>query len=309
LGAFFARERHAHADHDRAVKLFLEARELVRAERCVDAIPKLEASLREEATVGAWLNLGTCKQAARAFASAQRAYAAAAVLATQTRDTERLTLARSLESEVAPLVTLLVLEPSETPDDLQLLVDNLDVPRTPAGYRIALDPGAHVVVARSAAHETTRQSAFVPDSPGVLRLPIQLEPLRERRRDIADPSNGAVAGASVAPASRPRPALGNVGIGLMAGGAIALGVGSALGVIASGQSKDLRALCPAYPRCAEEQRVAALDKDDALRNNATGATVSFVAGAVMLVGGVTLFLLVPRGNTVQVSADSLRVTF
>ena len=291
------------------MKLFLEARELVRAERCVDAIPKLEASLREEATVGAWLNLGTCKQAARAFASAQRAYAAAAALATQTRDMERLTLARSLESDVAPLVSVLVLEPSETPDDLQLVVDNLDVPRTDAGYRVALDPGAHLVVARSAAHEITRMSAFVPDKPGVMRVHVQLEPLRERRRDIASPSNGAVAGASVAPTAQHRPALGNVGIGLMAGGAIALGVGSALGVIASGQSKDLRALCPAYPRCAEEQRVTALDKDDALRNSATGATVAFVAGGVMLAGGIALFLLVPRSKTVQVSADSLRLAF
>lgn len=76
-------------------------------------------------------------------------------------------------------------------------------------------------------------------------------------------------------------------------GVVGLGVGGVFGLSAIGKNRDADRLCDG-PACREERALALTDQ---ARDAATVSTVCFVAGGVLVAGGLGAFLLAPSGRS------------
>jgi len=180
--------------------------------------------------------------------------------------------------------------------DGQALTDHLD------GSALAIDPGAH---------EFTFEATGLP----VLTQTIILHEGEKDRREtvvLGGPADGAAAheGPAESVGAEPRaeaPSSEGSGsgrrlIGLVTGGTgvAGLAVGGILGALASSAWSKAQSECPSHAGCSSQ---AMSDRSSAL-SLATGSTVGFVAGGVLLAAGATLFFTAPSSGS---SGVSLRV--
>jgi hypothetical protein len=172
-----------------------------------------------------------------------------------------------------------------TMDD-QVLTTKLD------GTAVALNPGPH---------------KFVFEAPGRTREERALV-IREGEKDrhervvlvaAAAPEPPPVAVAPVpAPAPTPdvpsTPGSGQRVAGLVVGGVGVAGlvVGGVFGMLAKSSWNDVGQLCPGYTGCHQD----AFDKKSTANSQATVSTVAFIAGGVLVAGGVVLYLTAPRAT-------------
>ena len=147
---------------------------------------------------------------------------------------------------------------------------------------VALDPGTHTVVVRSA------------NEAPVTRTVELARGARERLEVV-------VGAPPAAPALPPAPAPERPSNPLRVPAMVAFGVagvGAALGIgfgaAASGEADDFEALCPQSP-CSSQHR----DVYDSAVGLATASTVSFVVAGVAAAGGVTLWVLGARRARAQ----------
>jgi len=83
---------------------------------------------------------------------------------------------------------------------------------------------------------------------------------------------------------------------------VALGVGFVFGAIASSSWSTAKNECPTFMGCSAQ---ALNDRNNAV-TFATTSTVTVIAGGVLAVGGLALFLLFPKhSTTVGVNASGL----
>jgi hypothetical protein len=97
-------------------------------------------------------------------------------------------------------------------------------------------------------------------------------------------------------------------LGIVAGGAgaVALTLGAIFGLVAKSDNDGAADLCPrGNDACAPG---ASALTDDA-RSEATVSTIGFVAGGVLLAGGIVLYLTAPSRPSPSANARGLVVTF
>ena len=94
-------------------------------------------------------------------------------------------------------------------------------------------------------------------------------------------------------------------LGLVIGGigVVGIGVGSVFGVMASSSWKSAQSECPDKTGCSPQ---AITDHNNAV-SNATIATVGFIAGSVVLAGGLVLYFTAPKGDSARVGRLGLEV--
>ncbi len=193
--------------------------------------------------------------------------------------------------------------------DGQPLADRLE------GTALSIDPGAHTFV-----FETAGQ-------PVVQKQFVILEGAKDRRERISFGSASAVSAPS-APTEAPpgqtalvqsggAPAATDTGSGgdtqrligwvLTGAGAVGLGLGVVFEVQRSGKIGDAEAVCPSGINCApgSQNQINALN-DDAKSASAL-ATVSFVAGGLLVAGGLVTVFMAPKAESAQGLHDSSKV--
>jgi hypothetical protein len=85
---------------------------------------------------------------------------------------------------------------------------------------------------------------------------------------------------------------------------IGIGVGSVFGLFASSSWQKAQHDCPTHSGCSP----TAMDERNNALSQALVSTVGFIAGGVLLAGGVTLFFAAPRAPKPSSTDVGLRVT-
>jgi hypothetical protein len=297
---------HAQSSAQDAVQLFDEAERLMQAGRVGDACPKYAASMQLDPQLGALLHLADCYEKNGQLASAWSSFRRAEDMA-QKRGDDRLSLAREYAARLEPRlsrVSVVVAEP--TTAQLEVRLDGRVI--APAGWNTSspIDAGRHLLEARAPGHEAWTTTVSIVGEQQQARVEVPT------LRPIAD---GVVAEPALPPRERGPVVLRSVGWLGVGVGAVGLGVGVAFLAKRSSRLDQRADVCPSLHDCSDEQsdRIGALTTQ--ARTADTIATVGFVAGGVLVAGGVTALIVAatkPRRSSAWlapvVTHQSLAVT-
>jgi hypothetical protein len=181
--------------------------------------------------------------------------------------------------------------------DGQVIADHLD------GSALPIDPGAHEFTFESAGvppltetiilHEgekDRRETVVLGGSAGTPQ-PVSTQDDTTTTTDSGGESKSGGGGQT----------LRTLGIVAGAAGVVGLGVGTVFGLLASSSWKDAQHDCPSHAGCPAK----AMNERNTALTDATVSTIGFIAGGVLLAGGLTLFFTAPKGGSTDVG---LRVT-
>jgi len=299
----FARSAGAQTDGAAAEALFRDGLRLMGSKDYPQACPKLAESYRLDPATGTLLALAQCHEAQGKIASAWAEYNDVAPRARRDVRPDREQAAReraqSLESKLSRL-TVAVAPGVEKIAGLEIKRDGVLVGPGGWGTDIPVDPGEHVVEASAPGRKPWRGRVSIgapADRQSVLVPMLGEAPAAQAGADKAgvSPAAGPEAGGSP---------LRTVGIVVGAAGVVGLAVGTVFGLQAiskNNQSNSSGCVGNACPPDAKQQRLDA-------RSAGNISTVGFVAGGVLLVGGVTLFLAAPKGRSTEVQAGAVGPT-
>lgn len=283
---------------ERAAALYLEARKLAAEDRYAEACPKLEESHALQPAIGTQFNLADCYTHTAKPATALALFREVEKAAQLTGKAERQRAAQERIAILEATVPRIRVRLSEGATakfgagaaGLVIRRDGVVVRADQLGERTPVDPGVHVVAVSAAGHQSWEQRVTVLED--AMPIDVVVPPLVEITR-AGPPRTSPLkyAGATIA------------GVGL-----VAVGVGAVFGVVALNGKSD--AGCDGV-----DCRAAPPGSADTLRDAqqaATLSTVFFVTGAVLAVGGATLWLLAPkegRGATVGFAGRPGGATF
>jgi len=267
--------------------LFDEGVALLGAGKFADACPKFEQSLKLDPGIGAMLYLADCYERAGRTASAYNEYKAAEKLAADTKDPKgRDKVANKRAALLEPkLSKLILMPPTPLPAGLEITRDGEKVDVTQLGVPIVLDPGPHALVVTAPGSKRWEKSVDVPPDGGTASIVLVV--VSETKVEPPPPPEPSDPGTPF-----------RIGGLVVAGvGLVGVGLGTAFGLIASSNLSDSNAdnHCDAQNTC---DPVGLGLRSDA-QSAATISTVGFIAGAVMIAGGITMFVLAPKKSPAQ----------
>jgi hypothetical protein len=284
-----------------AAALFEAGRKLASEGNFAEACPKLEDSQKMDPGMGTLFYLSDCYEKIGRTMSAWVGFREVAAQALIAGQAEREKFARSRVATLEP--QLMRLKVAIRPDAGQVSVTRDGAVMSPGvfGTPVPLDPGAHVISATASGKESWESKIFLKD-PGqtvVVEVPTLLDkkpgavaatPPAGNAIPVGPQSNLVSGNNPVLPdTASPRPWQRPLGITMTAVGAVGLGVGTALGLMAKSTFDDAAPHCDASKHCDPDGitlRTSAVGKG----NTATGV---FVAGAVVAAGGVVLWITAP----------------
>lgn len=270
-----------------ATELFNAGRDLMKRGEYAAACPKLAESARLEPTVGALAKLAECEEHEQRLASAYGRWQQALNLARSMGDARAMDVERELVRLGAIVPKLSVQAAGALPADAVIQVDDVELGPGSLGVPLAVEPGKHVVRAHaphkrtwSTTAETSADGATIsvvvpvledaqpaPEPPPQPLLPFRPVP-PPAPVDVGSPSNRTL-GLAVA----------GVGLG-------ALVVGGVLGGVAMHQRDE--AGCAAGNVCPDQDSADTLHR---AQSSANVSTALFIAGAVLVAGGASLWWL------------------
>jgi hypothetical protein len=175
--------------------------------------------------------------------------------------------------------------------EVRLSIDGVAVDGKLPSTAISLDPGSHRFTFETAGHPAVSET-----------LTLQ-EGAKDRRESVMigslpPPPPTAEPGPTAGPTFSPPPedvTSGQRVFGLALGGAgfAGLAVGSIFGGLTFSSWGHANSECPSHSGCSTQ---ATSDRSNALTFG-TVSTVAFIAGGVLLMGGLTLYLTAPKGRT------------
>jgi hypothetical protein len=299
-----------------AAALFEAGRKLVGEGKFAEACPKLEDSQKMDPGMGTLFYLSDCYEKIGRTMSAWvgfRDVAAQARLAGQP-DREKFARARIAALEPQLMRLKVVLRPGVEPSAAAVTRDGAAMSPSVFGTPIPLDPGAHVLSATAPGKEAWESKITLKD-PGQT-VTVEIPALLDKKPGAAEPPPPRSAGASapvgpqstlvsandgaLAPDAAPKRSWQRpLGITLTAAGAVGLGVGTALGLMARSTFKSAAPdHCDATNHCDPtglDLRASAVSKGNA-------ATGVFIAGAALAAGGVALWITAPASKAASASA-------
>jgi len=289
----------ADTDEERAISLFEKGRKLAREGRCVDAIAPLLESIRHAEGVGALLNLGNCYELLGKTASAHRWFSKAQEVAAARNDPKRRQEATQRAKSVERDLSMVVIHvpASMRSDDVEVRIDGEVLPRERWGLPSPVDPGTRQIEVVAPPHPTQTASVTVrargdrvewtasaprAEASAKTRAPAAaLAPVPENARDVVPR----------APAESPTQRT----LGLVTGGVglAGLAAGAVFGVLSISAHSSVVGRCPSYPRCSSGDRDVLEEMNTRAEATGTASTISFVAGAALVLGGAALFFTAP----------------
>jgi tetratricopeptide (TPR) repeat protein len=267
-----------------ADRLFDEGAALMKQNKFAEACAKFAESNRLDPEIGGLLWLADCYSRNGQTASAYETYKAAQRMAVERHDRKhRETVAQKHMDEIEPHLTkLTVIVPKDMQvTGLEVQRDGKQIQPSDFGLAIAVDPGVFSITATAPGYEHWQRRV---DATGDgQQAKITVGPLQ--KIFVAQPAPP--------PAETNDPAFAYHVGGIVTGsaGLVALGVGSAFGLIAGAKLKDSNSThCDAADTCdAVGLQLRSEAKDAAL-----ASTILFVAGGVALAAGITIFFLAPH---------------
>jgi hypothetical protein len=266
----------------------------------VHACPMLEEVMRlAPEGVGAKLTLAECYEASGKLASAWTIYTLVeAATAGKVGQIERKKLARKRAEALKPkLAQLTIVVPPSTRSIVGLEIQRDGGPVGSAQWDIAspADTGDHVVTATAAGKRKWQKTITIAANGSTTSVDVDgLEdevvatpapPVSLREKPVTPPALPA----PLEPRGTTQRILGIV---TASAGLASIGVGSVFGVLALNKKSDSNAgPCMSSGECD----TAGIQLRAEGRTAATTSTIFFIAGGVGLVGGITLFVLAPRG--------------
>lgn len=268
----------------RAQQLFDSALAAAEAGRYAEACPKFLASQEADPKTTTLLNLANCYEKNGQTASAWGAFREAEVRARKAARSDWEASAHSrAEALEARLVRLsIAVPPSQRASGLSVSRDGVRISSGEWGVAIPVDPGEHVVRASADGYQPFEKKVVIENKP-LTTIEIPTLTAIEPPPPIAAPAPLPTT------VQQPRRRFSPLELGgaiTAASGVAALATGTVLGLIAKGQYDDARARCRDGARGCPSDAVA--DADTAY-GTATGATIVFVAGAALVVGGALMY--------------------
>lgn len=265
--------------------LFEEGKRLMAEAKYDAACAKLTESNKLDSGVGTLLFLGECYRLAGRRASAWATFREAESVAGKTGD-RRITIAQGRVQELEPRLSRMTVSVPAAVDGLVVTRDGIPLAGGLWGVAVPVDPGSHVVRATAPKHQPWEVTTSVGDDGASAAVTV---PKLVRLLDAPPPPPGP---REPTPA-RDEPSAGGtqraIGLGLAGVGAVGVGLGTFFGIKAMGQVDD------AAPHCGEVGcDPTGFDLRTDARKNANVATVAFVVGGALLVGGAVLYLVAPR---------------
>ena len=299
LVATMAWQPSAWAQSDRAAAqaLFDDAVALRDAGKISEACAKFEESLRLDAAVGTRFNLADCMERDGRYASAWSHFLEVASATQMAGQPDRAAVARDRASRVEPKLTRMSIVPAQPAPGLSITRNGTAVGAAQWSTPVPVDRGSYHIEA-SAPGKRTWSADVVAEGEGRV-VTVEVPPLE----DAPQPPPGAAPMPGVVPGSVPPPTTGDGGgwsAGEIAGltiagvGVIGIGVGSAFGLVAMSKKNRVDELCPDEKRCTAE----GITTNDEAKTAGTISTIAFIAGGVLLVGGVVLWIAAPSGDDV-----------
>jgi hypothetical protein len=299
LAFTFAASRPAYADNTSlAETLFQEGLAAMKKNDYATACEAFAGSNRADASPGTQINLAICYEKQKRWASAWAWYKAAAGLAEQKGQPERVSLATKEADRVKPLIHYVVVSVKPPPDGLLVRRDGEEVQTTLGGKELPIpfDPGDHQIEVSAPGKKPWSTTLKTPDSPSTERL--EVPPL--------ETAQGAGASGGNAPEA-PGPVViksdggGQRTVGIVVAGAGLLGGLAAVGVYFLGAGEDDKGdqftaqadgtTDPAQK--AELTRVAGT-RHDAASNDRLIAILSGAGGAILIGVGAFLYFTAPK---------------
>jgi hypothetical protein len=281
-GASVASPRLARADDTPiAESLFQQGVAAMERGDYATACTMLADSQRLDPGGGTLLNLALCHERAGKIATAWARYHDALGIARRDAREDRLTFATEHIKALEPRLPRLSIVLSEPLDGARAKLDGIELPAAAWASPSPLDPGEHVlrIEAPGRAPWSTTIAVIEAQTRRVTVPRLGLSAL-SATGDAATPSGEA-------PRGRTQRILGWSFTGAGGGTVIASAV---LGVLAIGAESTADASCPSTGTCTSPR---GLDASDRAGKFATAATISAVAGLVMLAGGIVLLVAAP----------------
>jgi hypothetical protein len=300
LVALFSSARaHAQSAEDKAAAeaAFEEGKRLMTAHAFAEACPKFAESIRRDPGIGTMLGLADCYEKNGQTASAWAEFREAAALASRKGD-KREALARDNASRLEALLSKILVRvpPNADMQGLAVKRDGVELGRALWDEAVPVDPGVHSISATAPGFKEWQTTVEAAATRGVQTVTIpHLEPA---------PAVSSVAPALAAPLQPAAPQVDHGSTQRLAGalaagaGVIGIAVGSVLGIVAKSKLDQSNAdnHCDATDACDG----TGLSLRSSAESAATGATVAFVVGGVLVAGGAVLWFTAPRPESAHV---------
>lgn len=280
-----ARESAAEDDAEKlqqALRLYEEGTALLDQKRYDEACPRLEQAVElVPIGSGSQLALGACYEATGRLGSALLRYERAAALASAAGQADRAKRASEAATAIAPRVarlTIAVEASARSAADLVVRIDGAPVPSASWGKPYPVDAGERLLEATATGRLPFEEKLTIRDGESrATTVALTLRPA-----DPTPPPSPVQAPVGGGDGGTLQP------LGLVVGGVgiAGLGLGAVTGALAIGKKSDGDVGCDGNA-CPPPALAA---REDGL-TFATISTVGFVAGGVLLAGGVVLFVL------------------
>ncbi len=273
-----------------AESLFQEGRKAMDAKRYADACPKFAASQKIAPAIGTLLNLADCYEKNNQLASAWASFHKAIALAQQLGRSNREQTARERADKLEPRLIKLTIHARST--GLEVKLDGNPIEPAVLGTPIPVDVGKHSIEATAKNKKPFTKDFDVNEknkAPSVDIPPLEDDPKETEPKEPKEPKDKLVE-----PPKEERGWSGQKTLGLVVGGAgvVGLAVGSVFGLKTSSTWKDAQSHCTSDLTCDQD----GVDLATQAKSSGNISTIAFVAGGVLVVGGVVLFLTAPSGE-------------
>jgi hypothetical protein len=272
--------------------LFDEGRKLLEAGQYTAACPKFEAARRVFTSTGVLMNLADCYEKTGRTASAWTTFGdAASVAARAGRQGDEIEAKRRQEALEPHLGRLTIRVTHEVPG-LTLEDDGVAIPRGAWNVPLPVDPGAHELTAEAPDRQTWKKSFEISSTSQTTTVEV---PELFGQQAVAAPTPPPVAGPTE-PQSTPGDVQHWVGFAMAGVGALALGTGGVLSIVA--KSNDAAAAKEPFPKKHNDSLAAAQLAD--------AVTVVVGAGAAVALAGGLVWLTAPhRAVTVGIAGSEI----
>lgn len=294
-----------------AQALFDQGRRLMAQERWGEACPKLEESQRVDPAGGTLLHLALCREHEGRLATASALYHDALAQAKRDARKDRAKVAQERIDALRPQlprIRLKVALANRRAEAFTLLRDETAVGEAQWGEALPVDPGPLVVTAKAQGRKTWSARVEAPSRGQELVVDVP-----ELERDVASQASastspGASPGASAggAPFTTAAPddavkrgdVLRTAGIALSGAGVAGVVIGSVFGLVSMSKAGDADAHCtpPDFKLCSAQ----GVEAGDSARSAGNASTVAFVAGGLLLTGGLVLYFTAPKHRAIAV---------
>ena len=281
-----ARSAFAQDSAAAAEVLFSDARALADKGDFAAACPKLEESQRLDPGMGTLYHLGDCYERIGRTASAWAVFRDVASQAQAAGQAARETDARQRAAALEKVLSRVTIEVPSASQGVVVERDGVPVGAAQWGLALPIDPGPHSLVVKAPGKKEWRKSFDVTGRDAmVLRVPA----LEDAPIDPTKPSDHPGAGD---PATRDGSTQKTIGLVVGGVGVASLGISAVFGLVSMGHKSDVDKNCVPVNGCNVEGAASSVSAVHT-GNLSTGF---FIAGAVLVAGGVVLFATAPASQ-------------